>query len=366
MSKDNRNSMEDHFRASQVYKKISQGDETVANQVARGIGKASRFMDEALGTVENVLNPEDRKKYRGGHPYEESRRQNTGPYQPQERKNPPPSGAYHYAPKGQPPRSAVSQQKGNSGRQSPAPENAVRPPIVHPKNVRVKMVRKPSKTKYILTIILAVVFGVIMPLTNVWQFAAYLAAVGGTFLAASALFKGKKKYVAEALDQPNQKEEEPEKTGNSDVDTAIGEGYNYLRRLREADEAIEDEEMSQCIRRIEAASAGIFSYISEHPEKVSQIRKFMNYYLPTTMKLLDSYQRLDAQKVKGENIQSSLRDIDRILYTVASAFENQLDSLFSEEAMDISTDISVFESMLKQEGFVAEGQMPEVEKRNQE
>ena len=80
----------------------------------------------------------------------------------------------------------------------------------------------------------------------------------------------------------------------------------------------------------------------------------MNYYLPTAIKLLETYERLDHQAVKGENIRSSMEDIDRFMYTVADAFEKQLDSLFSDEAMDISADISVFETMLKQEGLQEE------------
>ena len=71
------------------------------------------------------------------------------------------------------------------------------------------------------------------------------------------------------------------------------------------------------------------------------------------MKLLNSYQRLSAQNVKGENITSTLFNIAGMMHTVADAFEKQLDSLYAEEAMDISADITVFETLLKQEGFVA-------------
>ena len=85
----------------------------------------------------------------------------------------------------------------------------------------------------------------------------------------------------------------------------------------------------------------------------------MSYYMHTTMKLLNSYTRLSSQSYKGENIQKTLVDIDRMLYTVANAFEKQLDTLFSEEAMDISSDISVFETMLKQEGFVEDENAPD-------
>ena len=102
-------------------------------------------------------------------------------------------------------------------------------------------------------------------------------------------------------------------------------------------------------------------YIADHPEKAPQIRKFMNYYLPTTLKLLGSYQRLSAQNVKGENITSTLFNIAGMMHTVADAFEKQLDSLYAEEAMDISADITVFETLLKQEGFVDEDKQEQEE-----
>ena len=112
---------------------------------------------------------------------------------------------------------------------------------------------------------------------------------------------------------------------------------------------------------MEKASADIFRFIAEHPEKAPQIRKFMNYYLPTTLKLLGSYQRLSAQNVKGENITSTLFNIAGMMHTVADAFEKQLDSLYAEEAMDISADITVFETLLKQEGFVDEDKQEQEE-----
>ena len=77
----------------------------------------------------------------------------------------------------------------------------------------------------------------------------------------------------------------------------------------------------------------------------------MNYYLPTTLKLLTSYEELDRQAVKGENISSTMFDIEGMMETIATAFEKQLDTLFGTEAMDIQADIEVFETILTQEGL---------------
>ena len=384
MSNKKRRSVENEFRSSELYQKISKSGGDIADALADSLGKASRVADDVMDTVGNVVKSVDdslnnRNRYSGQHPYKNPPppKSQDIPYTPSpngvENNQPPVQGSrestYHYSRPSSPPPPPNS----NSYRQTPPVQRngsrpahnsvpASPPKVVHPNNVKVKMVRQPSNTKFYLTGILAVITALIMPMYEYWHLAAFTAIVAGTFFLTKSIFKGKKRFVAVPIESKvpaAETESEPAKTGNADVDKAIQEGYDYLRRLRLANDAIEDEQMSDCISRIEQSSAGIFSYISEHPEKVGQIRKFMNYYLPTTMKLLDSYQRLNAQAVKGENIQTTLTDIDRILYTVAGAFEKQLDSLFSEEAMDISTDISVFETMLKQEGFVSDEAMPE-------
>lgn len=232
-----------------------------------------------------------------------------------------------------------------------------------PSDVNVKMVREPSVAKYFITAAAALIYSQSFPMYELWHFIVFAVVIAMTFLVSKTLFKGKKKFVAVPKETPKQaapsapeKKEAPKKasasTGNAEVDKIIEDGYEYLRQLRAANDAIPDENTSECIDRIERASAGIFSYIAKKPEKAAQISKFMNYYLPTTIKLLDSYQRLNQQTYKGENISGTINDIDRMLYTIANAFEKQLDTLFSDEAMDIATDISVFETMLKQEGFV--------------
>ena len=198
------------------------------------------------------------------------------------------------------------------------------------------------------------------PMTEPVNFAVFAIVIALIFFLSGAIFKGKKQFVpveqpkAQPKPQP-EKKPEPEKkstTGNPEVDKIIDDGHEMIQKLRAANDAIPDEALSADIDRMERASADIFNYIAKHPEKASQIRKFMNYYLPTTLKLLNSYEQLSKQSVKGENITSTMFNIAGMMHTVADAFEKQLDSLFTDEAMDISADITVFETMLKQEGFV--------------
>ena len=99
----------------------------------------------------------------------------------------------------------------------------------------------------------------------------------------------------------------------------------------------------------------IFDRVEQNPASVGDIRKLMEYYLPTTIKLLQAYQDLDAQPVQGENIISSKKEIEKTLDTLNMAFEKLLDDLFQETAWDVSTDISVLHTMLAQEGLTEDG-----------
>ena len=88
-----------------------------------------------------------------------------------------------------------------------------------------------------------------------------------------------------------------------------------------------------------------------HPEKFPEIKKFTEYFLPTTLKLVDAYKKLDYQPIEGENISNAKKEIEETMDTINLAFENLLDGLFEDVAMDISTDISVLETMFAQEGL---------------
>lgn len=179
----------------------------------------------------------------------------------------------------------------------------------------------------------------------------------GVFALSRLIFKGKKIWVPaeEPKKEPEKTAEPPKKapsTGNPEADRIIAEGEVYLRKLADADVRIENESISASIRRMETACRSIFGYIAENPARAGSIRKFMNYYLPTTVKLLNTYDRLSRQGVQGENISSTMFEIEGMMQTIASAFEKQLDNLFADEALDVSADISVLETMLQQEGFV--------------
>lgn len=131
----------------------------------------------------------------------------------------------------------------------------------------------------------------------------------------------------------------------------IQEGNRYLEQIRRSNEAIPGTEISGKISRMELVIGKIFERVERHPELVEDLRKFMEYYLPTTVKLLGAYEEMDAMPVQGPNIVNSKKEIEDTLDIINQAFENLLDSFFEDTAWDISTDISVFKTMLAQEGL---------------
>lgn len=136
--------------------------------------------------------------------------------------------------------------------------------------------------------------------------------------------------------------------------TAIMSGRSYIRQIKEANDAIPGEAISKKLFYLESLLDKIFNYVEQHPDQLLQIQKFMNYYLPTTLKLVNAYKDFDKESVQGENITSAKNEIDLTLDTINQAFEKLYDSFFLNAAMDISTDISVLETLLAQEGLTTQ------------
>lgn len=128
-----------------------------------------------------------------------------------------------------------------------------------------------------------------------------------------------------------------------------------LREIRRLNDEIQNPQVSQRIDRIGALTAGIFRVVQEQPERAEEVRRFMNYYLPTTLKLLKSYSLMEKQTYPGENILQSMKQIEDVLETLVHAFERQQDKLFKSETLDVETDISVLQTMLAADGLTGDG-----------
>ena len=124
-----------------------------------------------------------------------------------------------------------------------------------------------------------------------------------------------------------------------------------LRQLREVNEAIPGEEMSSKITRLETVTAKIFALVEEDPSKLPKMRRFMDYYLPTALKLLNAYSQFDRQGVEGEVIGQSKRKIEEAMDVLVEGFEAQLDTMFADDALDVDSDIQVLQNMMARDGL---------------
>ena len=179
----------------------------------------------------------------------------------------------------------------------------------------------------------------------------HFALVGAASVAAFLLLR---KICPDWEEQVAEKPKEEKPTGNEALDKMIRDGNLAISEMKRLNESIRDEKVSADIDRLENICGKIFAQVKADPSRLPQIRKFMDYYLPTTLKLLNAYDRMGAQGVSGENINATMQRIENMMGTIVQAFEKQLDSLFGAEALDISTDITVLENLMRREGLVSD------------
>ena len=108
--------------------------------------------------------------------------------------------------------------------------------------------------------------------------------------------------------------------------------------------------LSAQLRQLEQLTGDIFASLQRHPETLPQLQTFLDYYLPTTLKLLRSYDELQQQSVQGENIRGAMDSIEGMLDTVLQGFRKQLDSLYASQS-DITADVAVLQRMMASQGL---------------
>lgn len=209
-----------------------------------------------------------------------------------------------------------------------------------------------SVTPFYTVAVIWLVYALVFPLYQT----AHFVIVGITsviaFAIVSLLCRNTGKPQTEAKKEEKKEAEKP--TGNAELDKMIKDGRLAIAEMKRLDDNIEDAEISADIVRLEQVSQKIFDRVKEEPSKLTQIHKFMDYYLPTTLKLLNAYDRASAAGVSGENINATMSKVAGIMKTIVTAFEKQLDALFGDQALDISTDITVLENMMAREGLAGD------------
>lgn len=158
------------------------------------------------------------------------------------------------------------------------------------------------------------------------------------------------KRPAKAEPEPEPvKKEEP--ALSPEVQAIIDDGKRAMKEMGRLYSSIKNNDVRKRINELMRVSDKIVQDAVDDPSDVPQIRKFLDYYLPTTIKLLNAYDRMSDQGIEGSNLSKSMSSIEDMLDTAIDAFKKQLDSLFANQALDIETDISVMNQMLAREGL---------------
>ena len=160
-----------------------------------------------------------------------------------------------------------------------------------------------------------------------------------------------KKQEIEDKKKEQRLEEEIKNLSDKDVQSTLKVGRDYIKEIKSVKNELYREEISMKLDKISNVSEEILKQIEKNPKKVEEVNKFINHYLPITLKLINSYEELNAQSLQGENIQKAKIEIEESIDLINKAFENLLDDLFEDIRLDISTDISVLKTLFKQEGL---------------
>lgn len=199
------------------------------------------------------------------------------------------------------------------------------------------------------------ILSAILPMYRLWallltlglsSFCAYL-------MGKRAAKKEQKQAEAPAVEaQPGQpKTAAPPRSYGPEVDPIIQEGNRALGEMGRIYMSVQDVEVRAKINELMRITDKITQDAIHDPDDIPQIKKFMNYYLPTTIKLLNAYDRMSAQGIEGENLDKSMKSINEMLDQAITAYKKRLDSLFENQALDIETDIEVMNQMLAREGL---------------
>jgi len=191
-----------------------------------------------------------------------------------------------------------------------------------------------------------VLWAIFLPMHQLLHFIGLLVASILVALLVRRIFPGSVIEVEVPLPEP-----EPFTTGDPEVDGLIREGEMALNEMTRLRAGIRDPKVGGKVDEIIEVSGKIVRNVMEDPAHFRGVRRFLHYYLPTTIKLLHAYDRMDAQGIRGANISGTMGKIEDMLDTMIEAYQKQLDALFAKKALDVETDIEVMEGFLKREGL---------------
>ena len=190
--------------------------------------------------------------------------------------------------------------------------------------------------------------------------AAYLDEAGTCLITSQAAYRQYRETMQEARRREAEEAAKAQQRRNAEKNMAsypeetqqvLQEGREFIEHIHKANERIPEEEMSEKLDQLESVVTRIFQQVAADPESAPDLHKMMSYYLPITRKLVDAYADLSEQRVQGENVAKTRKEIELSLDTINGAFETFLDSFFEDTAWDISSDISALKTMMARDGL---------------
>ena len=185
---------------------------------------------------------------------------------------------------------------------------------------------------------------VFFPLFRTWHLILLACLAVLAYAVLSVLFPGKTEYI--------EIPEEPKRSGDETIDALLAEGEKAVAEMNRLRDAITGEQVRLKLDEIISVTDKIFKNLLSDPDDYKQTKRFADFYLPTTIKLLHAYDRFGQSGASGINISGTIERIDTALDTILDSYKKFFDSLFENQALDIETDIIVLESMLKNEGLL--------------
>jgi len=208
--------------------------------------------------------------------------------------------------------------------------------------------KKRSLAPLAITALVWVLCGLLLPMYKLSSWFLGLVAASVTWVLTRKKFCPKEEPELSETPEP---ESVPSESGDAKIDALLQEGRRASGEMEQLRKSIANPALDGKIAEIADLTKRIFEDLLEDPADYEQVKRFSNYFLPTTLKLLNAYDRCCAQSISGENIDSTKKRIENVLDETAKAYRKQLDSLFANQSLDIETDITVLQTMLKREGL---------------
>jgi len=208
------------------------------------------------------------------------------------------------------------------------------------------MKEKEKRTKSAMPIYVSaltwLVFAVFIPMYRIENIGLAFASSIVIYILSRRFFADKVEYVEKFVT-----------TGDKSADEVILKGRKLLEDLQKINKKISDAKMRAQINLLFDYGNKILNFVQSDVSKISNIGMFMDYFLPTTIKLLNNY--LELTKNKNETTALAKENIEKLVEKIVTNFKNELDGLYEDRAMDIKLEVAVMEEMIKREGLLKDG-----------